>query len=270
MARASAIGIGMVLIASPAAPAAGDEKDRYHLLNPTPRHLMREMSTDRPDTTESPYTVDAGHFQVELSFLDFTRDGDDDRLGVLPVNMKVGLTNAMDLQLVLEPYALVENGEAEGFGDTQVRLKLNLWGNDGGPFAIGFMPFVVFPTGEEAFSSGQLEGGLIVPAAIALPGGWSMGAQVEIDFLRDASNSDYGVALLHSATVSRDIAGALGGFVEYVGITSNDLGEDYEAYGSGGLTYGISSEVQLDVAVNVGLTENADDFNVFTGLSFRL
>ena len=35
---------------------------------------MREMSTDRPDKTESPYTVDAGHFQVEMDVLTYSYD----------------------------------------------------------------------------------------------------------------------------------------------------------------------------------------------------
>src|SRR4051794_35141958 len=39
-------------------------KCRYTLFNPTPRKQMREMATDRPDKTESPYTVDAGHVQI--------------------------------------------------------------------------------------------------------------------------------------------------------------------------------------------------------------
>ena len=42
------------------------DKSIYTLFHPTPREWMREMSTDRPDQTESPNTVDAGHFQVEL------------------------------------------------------------------------------------------------------------------------------------------------------------------------------------------------------------
>ena len=39
-----------------------DPKDKsgYTLLTATPANLMRDMSTDRPDQTESPYTVDAG------------------------------------------------------------------------------------------------------------------------------------------------------------------------------------------------------------------
>ncbi|MEE9212565.1 MAG: hypothetical protein V3U29_07920, partial [Phycisphaeraceae bacterium] len=36
------------------------DKNGYHLFNPTPRHLMRDLSADRPDVTESPITVDAG------------------------------------------------------------------------------------------------------------------------------------------------------------------------------------------------------------------
>ena len=50
------------------------DKSIYHLFNPTPRGLLRDLSTDRPDMTESPYTVDAGRFQIEMSFADFTYD----------------------------------------------------------------------------------------------------------------------------------------------------------------------------------------------------
>ena len=59
------------------APKAVTDKSQYHLFNPTPLNLMREMSTDRPDTTESAYTVDAGHYQIEMSFFDYGRDRSD-------------------------------------------------------------------------------------------------------------------------------------------------------------------------------------------------
>jgi hypothetical protein len=48
------------------------EKWQSHLFHPTPRQLMRELSTDRPDRTESPYTADAGHFQLEMDFFNYT------------------------------------------------------------------------------------------------------------------------------------------------------------------------------------------------------
>lgn len=262
---AAAVGTGPTALGAPE-----DDKSAYHLLNPTPRHLMRELSTDRPDATESPYTVDAGHFQVELSFAEYARDGDDDRFAALPTNLKLGLTNDADLQLLFDPYLRIDDGAAEGFGDMQARLKINLWGNDEGSFAIGFMPFIQFPTGDDDLSTGRIEGGVIFPAAFELAGGWDFGVQAEIDFLRNEANTDYGAAFVHTAILGHHIVGPLDGFVEYIGIAPDDLGTGYEAYGATGLTYEVNEDVQLDVAVNVGLTETATDLNVFTGLSFRL
>lgn len=40
-------------------------KRSYNLFHPVPENLMRSFETDRPELTESPYTVDAGHFQYE-------------------------------------------------------------------------------------------------------------------------------------------------------------------------------------------------------------
>ena len=53
------------------------DKSGYNLFNPTPSNMMRELTPDRPDKTESPYTVDAGHFQLEMSFVEFTLNQSD-------------------------------------------------------------------------------------------------------------------------------------------------------------------------------------------------
>ena len=53
---------------------ASKDKSSYTIFNPVPRDLMRELTPDRPDKTESPYTVDAGHFQLEMDFANFTLD----------------------------------------------------------------------------------------------------------------------------------------------------------------------------------------------------
>ncbi|WP_432207214.1 transporter [Hymenobacter defluvii] len=118
---------------------------------------MRLLSTDRPDVTESAYSVDAGHFQVETDVLRLGRS----RLKRQPVaqqelrfnhaNLKLGLTHNVDLQVVVESYTVQTEGEGDtgtrraGFGDVTLRLKRNLWGNDGGPTAFALMPFVKLP-----------------------------------------------------------------------------------------------------------------------------
>src|SRR5687767_5206236 len=88
--------------------AQGADKSQYHLFNPTPRELMREMSTDRPDKTESAYTVDAGHYQIEMDVLSYAYDRYNglpgntsvESVAIAPVNLKVGIRNNADLQLV--------------------------------------------------------------------------------------------------------------------------------------------------------------------------
>ncbi len=136
------------------------DKSRYSLLDPTPRELWRPLSADRPDFTESPYTVDAGAVQLELSFVDYAKNGDADVWAVAPANLKLGLLNNVDLQFVFDPYVYEDDGAQtrDGFGDTQFRLKINLWGNDGGDTAFAFMPHIQVSTALDDLSSDHVEG----------------------------------------------------------------------------------------------------------------
>ena len=108
-----------------AGPGPAPDKTRYHLFRPTPHAEMREMSTDRPDQTESAYTVDAGHFQIEMDLMKLTYDRHRPSWNVAPVNLKAGLLNNVDLQIVLDNYVR-ESGGASGFGDITARLLKSL------------------------------------------------------------------------------------------------------------------------------------------------
>src|SRR2546421_5325321 len=50
------------------------DKSQFNLFNPVPRELLRDLQTDRPDQTEGPYTIDAGHVQAELDLLNYSYD----------------------------------------------------------------------------------------------------------------------------------------------------------------------------------------------------
>jgi Putative MetA-pathway of phenol degradation len=265
---------GLPLPPSAAVPPPAD-KSQYTLFNPTPRELMREMSTDRPDTTESPYTVDAGHLQLELSFAEYRHDweGDDTRgWAVAPLNLKLGLLHNVDLQLLFDPYLIedVEHAErVEGHGDFQTRLKINLWGNDGGDTALALMPFLKYPIGDDEVSNGKVEGGLIVPLGVSLPDDWSLGLMAEFDAVYDEEDDGYDLDFVHTATVSHAIAGELGGYLEYIGAVGTGVLTDYRALASAGLTYRLRPEVQLDGGVRLGLTDAAEDVALFSGISVR-
>ncbi len=269
------------LVRAGESPDKSPDKSGYSLFRPTPDSLMREMATDRPDKTESAYTVDAGHFQFEIDLLSYAYDRSDAEtvkaLAIAPINMKIGVLNNVDLQLIAESYNVQRTNDRStnsstrlsGFGDLVLRCKTNLWGNDGGPTAMAVMPIVKLPTNQHGLGNGAVEGGIIFPFAMDLPNEWGFGTQAEVDFIQDSGSSDYHPEFINSVTVSHDIVGNLAGYVELYSNVSTESGAKWIATFDLGFTYAITRDIQLDAGVNIGLTDAADDLNPFIGLSMR-
>ena len=263
------------------------DKSGFHLFNPTPAEYLREMNTDRPDKTESPYTVDAGHFQVEMDLVTYTRERERrggttslaESTSIAPVNLKAGLWNRADLQLVLETWTEVETRvrtggvtlreRHRGFGDVTTRLKYDFWGNDGGATAFGALPFAKFPTSQDGLGNNSVEGGLILPLAVSLPRGVGMGLMTEFDFNRDGAGNGRHVEFINSITFSHDLVGDLGGYVEFFSSVSEERGADWVGSVDLGLTFGLTDNLQLDAGISLGVTRAADDVNPFLGISWR-
>jgi hypothetical protein len=256
---------------------------------PVPAHALRELSTDRPDRTESPYTVDRGHVQVEIDAVAWTKD--DSRfevetraLSLATMNLKFGLFARSDLQLVLGTWSeekVVYRGiypdcvgcrpgdtRDSGIGDLAIRWKQNLFGNDGGPVAMALMPFVQAPL--QDFDADLIEGGLIVPVAIEGPAGFGFGVMGEIDLRRqDGTGGDHQVEFIASGTASHAIAGGLGGYLEIYSLTRADAGLPWTGTFDVGLTYGVGENFQLDTGANFGLSRESEDVAIFVGFSAR-
>jgi hypothetical protein len=246
---------------------------------------MRELNTDRPDKTESPFTVDAGHFQIEADILNYSYDRYNpartdtrvETVSIAPLNLKVGLCNDVDFQLVIETYSSVRVHDVatgavqknRGFGDITPRLKWNLWGNDGGATALALMPFVKLPTNQDDLGNNSVEGGVIVPFAAQLPYDWGVGLMTEFDFNRDSVGSGHHAEFIHSITFSHDIVDNLAGYVEFFSLVSAETGFEWVGTVDIGLTYALSHNIELDGGVNIGVTRSANDINPFLGVSWR-
>lgn len=260
------------------------DKTRYSLARPVPVSLMRELSTDRPDQTESPYTVDAGHWQVEMDFFSHTRDHDTSGGGdvrrrdwsVAPLNLKVGLTNRVDLQLMIDPHvsSRVEDRiagttvKASGFGDVVTRLKVNFWGNDGGSTAFALMPFVKWPLSASGIRNGETEGGIILILGFDLPAGWGSAAMTELDIVSDGMGGR-ATEWINTITFAHDLTARLGGYLEFVAVTGDAPGFKWQGQFDAGLTYALDDNTQLDLGCNIGVTDSAPDYQPFVGLSRR-
>lgn len=253
-----------------------------HLLAAASVAAARPLTTDRPDSTESPFTVEPGRVQLEVSAAQWTRDRHTpERDGVrtetwevAPLNVRVGLTAASEVQFVHDGFVHNEVRAAgiglkervRGAGDLTIRYKHNLRGNDDGSSAWALMPYVKLPTAARRIGNDAWEGGVIVPFAADLGGEWGFGAMTEIAVVRKDDDSGHRLGWLNTATVSRGLSERLGVFFEVTWWVGE--GAPAGTFNLGG-TYALNDDLQFDLGANLGLTRAADDLVVFVGVSRR-
>jgi hypothetical protein len=244
---------------------SGSQNDQrqYNLFRPTPRAVMREFSIDRPDVTESPISVDPGHFQFEGDLYKITGlPGEGQNHSYFNALYKMGLTHSWDLQVGIELYSVnVYEGKTvdKGYGTTTVRLKHNFWGNDGGTeTALGIIPyFNVSPSGDVGYGAG-------FPFSVTLSEKLDLGAQPQIDFIPTEDGHD--ISYFQTVVLGGPLVGKLDFYVEALAtfVQSNQL---YSA--NGGLIYNFTPNMKVDVATNVGLNDITPT-RAYIGLSFRI
>ncbi len=252
-------------------------KAKYSLFNPVPKDKMKDMETDRPDVTESAYTVEAGHFQVESDLFKHIHNNDEKMFNKGSIfnlgNYKFGLTENMDIQLVIPTY--VSNSTRErntnkiitrtaGFDDISLRFKYNIWGNAGGKTALAVLPFLSFPT--SSFSNNGIQGGIVFPFALELNKGWGFGSQAEVDIVKE-EDTHYHSAFLYSFTFGKSLFKEVEAFAEAY-VTYSPYTGNTDMYGNGGIIFSISKNLNIDAGFNYGIDKGADKI-YFIGFSFR-
>ncbi|WP_424956547.1 transporter [Hyphomicrobium sp. 1Nfss2.1] len=262
------------------------DKSRYSLFSPTPDRLLRDMATDRPDTTESPFTVDAGHVQIETNLFAYGRSRPDED-GVVTVsyefvatNIRIGLTNDTEINFVWQPYGTARSRPAggltvrdSGIGGVDIRGKINLWGND--TFektgsALALLPFITLPTDEDnGISPEFVGGGLLVPLALALPNNFGLGLNGGAVWVKDDDASGYHTEYIATASLAYEWSDKLGTYWEIAATLNTDDPRGDEVIVATGVTYAVTDNLQLDAGINVGVTEASDRFNPFIGVSRR-
>ena len=248
-------------------------KHDYNLFRPTPKEQMRGFETDRPDATESAYTVDAGHFQLESNMFLTDRSSAD---GVRTIqntfngfNLKLGITNSLDIQFVAETYVSTRifkgtsSRTNSSFRNITFRAKQNIWGNDSGKTALSILPYINIPTTQNI----KITGGLVIPLAISLANDWGFGSQFESDIVTNQTGNGTHLNYLFTATVSHAIFSKFDFFTEALLSRETDM-KSFEYFLNGGLVYEVKENFKLDTGLYYGLKKTSSKV-VFIGLSFR-
>lgn len=282
-----AILISVTMLLAPAAfadDAPPPDRSQYNLFNPVPDDQMRSFSTDRPTKSDSAYTVDAGHFQYEADMVNWTYDRwnssgtTTSNILVLDPTLKMGLTQNTDLEFALAPInvdhstsrATNTQNAAFGFGDVYTRVKFNLFGNDGGDYALAIVPYVKAPTADYHIGNHHWEGGAYVPFNVALPDDWSMSLLTELDILENAdltgTHTNYQNLINFGHPLFSD---KVTGYVEFWSDVDTDQGAQPQYTLDFAVTWLVKDNWQLDGGINFGLDKAAPDFQPYLGISQR-
>jgi hypothetical protein len=283
--------VGFLLFSLTAQPGWADnaspapDKSSYSLLNPTPADAMRAFSPERPTKILNPFTIDAGHFQIEGDVLNYLHTNDaglsTQFFQTADPTIKLGITSWLDFELDLNTYEntttrLNRTGEivasARGFGDTILKAKINLIGNDGGIFAAALVPYVKAPSAALGLGNGVWEGGVALPVQINLPADFALGLQTEVDALKDANDTRRYANFVNIANLSHAlpfISKDLTASIEFFSSVGTDTYTPAVYTFDVGLAYLILPNVQLDAGANFGLTKSSPDLNLYTGVTAR-
>jgi len=256
------------------------DKSDYSLFDPTPAADLRSFNTDRPPKANSPYTVDAGHFQYETDLAVFgygKTDGVQIRdWTVFDPTLKLGLTNTIDAELQVTPYesAVTQTGAVTttrlaGVGDTFARLKINLLGDDGGAVALALLPYVKLPTARAGLGNGKVEGGVILPVSFSAPAGFTVIVMPEGDYLKNSAQYGYHGAFDFLVNVSHPLDKRWTVYSEIFTTQSLQTGESAIYTLDAALTCALTAALQLDMGGNFSLNGVAPRAQLYTGLSQR-
>lgn len=275
--------VSTLMLTAFAIPAIADDpapdKSDFTLLDPTPDADLRSFNTDRPPKANSPYTVDAGHFQYETDIAVFGYGNADgvktQDWTVFDPTLKLGLTNTIDAELQITPYESVVAKSAagtttvSGIGDTFVRVKINVLGDDHGSVAVALLPYVKLPTAQSGLGNGKVEAGLILPMSFSAPGDFTVIVMPEGDYLKDTTDSGYHAAIDFLINVSHALDKRWTFYTEAFTTQSLQARSKPIYTLDEALTCALSANLQLDFGGNFSLNGVAPKTQLYAGLSQR-
>lgn len=267
----------------PATPAV--DRSGYTLFDPVPDALMRQLETDRPGKSFSPFTVDAGHLQVEsdawlYSWDHWSADGSTARsTTILDPNLKVGLNDWLELDAILPLYnaevtrSRVGEGRSsgQGIGDLSLGGKVNFFGNDGdGSHGAGLVLYAEMPSGAGGIRQQLAQYTVVLPVVLPLPRQFSITLEPGAGLLDNATKRGLHGDYQFIVNLNRQIPGTtVNAAVELALDAEGDHNIGDQNTIDGSLQWVIGHNLQLDGGVYVGINRSAPDWAPYVGFAVR-
>src|SRR5258706_6732375 len=232
-----------------------------------------ELITDRPDQTEATVLVPQGGLQVETGFM-YENDRQD---GVERTNfaynkmlIKYGLNDHFELRFItgfLGKRAKIAEHPAshvQGFSPLALGVKIKLAEEKGFWPQAAFIGHINLRTGSKDFNPSYTAADFRFTFAHTLSEKFSLSYNVGSEWNGETPDA----AFLYTLSLRYMATNRAGMFVESYGFFPEKDKADNRI--DCGLTYMLASMVQWDISGGRGLSRNAPDYFLSTGLSFRL
>ena len=147
-----------------------------------------------------------------------------------------------------------------GIGDLYIRTKWRMINDTEAGTAFAVMPYVKIPTNSGGVGNRSVEGGLILPWTVTLPGAFNLATMAEMDFLRNDSDNGYDTVMYASASLSRQVTKVVGLYAEATAGKSSGRAAWKGTLGAG-VTVVVTDAIWWDFAVYRGVSRSAIDWN---------
>ncbi len=234
------------------------------------------IAPDRPDFTNAPTTVGRGVQQVEVGYT-YTWDdstGQSISSHSYPETMlRMGVVDDwLELRVAWNYAALRANSipHLDGSQDLYVGAKIALTPQTGALPATAIMPQMTLPTGSQVFTAGHVLPGVAVLYAWDITDWLALSGSTQVNQCVDAGTlSDY-AQWAQSFSFGYQLTETTNAYTEWYVIAPAGADTDSTVhYIDGGFTHRLNDNVQLDIRIGHGLSEQAFDWFTGAGAAIR-
>ncbi len=235
---------------------------------------VEDISTDRPDQSESPYLMKKGYFQIEAGVISENDEPEKDiktnGLSAPTVLLRYGIAKNVELRAGIEHQSsktTFPGGSAttSGLGPIMAGTKISLFSEKGSMPETALLLSVSIPFKDNsAFQSDYIGTEFRFAMTNNLSKRFSLSYNVGGEFGAGAP----GATGLYTIALGAGLVNKLSGFVELYGFMPQKFSPDHRF--DAGLTYLVLKNVQVDAAFGLGISERSPNFFVGGGVSVRL
>lgn len=240
-----------------------------------------ELITDRPDQTESAFTVPPKKFQLELgaAYGEQRDDSTETIFQSIPqALLRLGLTRGFEIRLGIPGLEIEESNSATGSTDTRglvdatIGFKVVIEEERGWIPQTAFLGTLIVPSGDNELTRDRADPAFRFVFSNTLSSRLSLGYNLGMVWL--TASDEQGVTDTLSYfdwTVALGISAGnrVGYFVEVFGLSPIEGDRGSITAFDTGVTYLLTPRLQLDASGSIGLSDSAPDWTLGLGLSFR-